>query len=96
MIRHLALAAILFAVPQIAPAQDVVGGTVNTVLKKPQADAAYSMQFTGGSYAYYRAEGDATGSMNASGTARYRFATAYQSNESVRDGSELQGTAFAT
>ncbi len=66
------------------------GGTVNTVLKKPEAEAAYSMQVTGGSNAYYRAEGDATGPLNASGTARYRFATAYQNNESERDGSEFE------
>lgn len=66
------------------------GGTVNTVLKKPEADAAYSMQLTGGSYDYYRVEGDATGPINASGTARYRVATAYQDNSSIREGTDFE------
>jgi len=66
------------------------GGTLNTVLKKPEAEAAYTVKFTGGNYDYYRLEGDATGPINSSGSARYRVATAYQDNSSIRDGSEFQ------
>ncbi len=66
------------------------GGTLNTQLKRPEADAAYNVSANYGSYGTYRLSGDATGSITSDGSLRYRIATAWEDREAEKDGFEFQ------
>ncbi|BBA32131.1 TonB-dependent receptor protein [Methylocaldum marinum] len=71
-------AAILFG--RIEP-----GGMINVVTKRPEDTSRYSLEQRFGSYDFYRTEWDATGAITEDRSWRYRFAGAYQNNESFRD-----------
>ncbi|MDP3010068.1 MAG: TonB-dependent siderophore receptor [Methylococcales bacterium] len=61
------------------------GGLVNTVTKRPQAQAAYSIQQKFSSWDNYRTVIDATGGINADNTLRYRIMGAYDTGNSWVD-----------
>jgi iron complex outermembrane receptor protein len=71
-------AAILFG--RIEP-----GGMINVVTKRPEDTPHYSLEQRFGSYDFYRTEWDATGAITEDRSWSYRFAGAYQNNESFRD-----------
>ena len=71
-------AAILFG--RIEP-----GGMINVVTKRPEDTPYYSLEQRFGSYDFYRTEWDATGAITGDRSWSYRFAGAYQNNESFRD-----------
>lgn len=61
------------------------GGIVNTVTKRPQAEAAYSLQQQFGSWNSTRTVLDATGGVNADNTLMYRVMGVYDQGESWVD-----------
>jgi TonB-dependent siderophore receptor len=61
------------------------GGTINTVLKSPQADAAYIATGEVTSHGGYKISADATGPLNDDGTVRYRFVGAWDDQKSNKD-----------
>lgn len=61
------------------------GGVVNLDVKHPLADARYELKGTGGSFNYFKGVIDATASLNATGTLRYRFVGASTSEGSFID-----------
>lgn len=61
------------------------GGLVNVVTKKPQAEAAYSIEQEFGMYDYYKTSFDATGALTDDKSLQYRFTGTYQNNNSFRD-----------
>jgi iron complex outermembrane recepter protein len=66
------------------------GGTVNTVLKTPDADRGLDLSAMAASHGTYRLSADATGSVNDDGTVRYRFVTAWEDRQSDKNGFEYQ------
>lgn len=69
------------------------GGVINVVTKTPQAEAAYSGRLIAGSDDFYRAEADATGSIND--RLRYRVVGAYENAGSFIDHVESESVIFA-
>lgn len=61
------------------------GGIVNLVTKAPREEPFYSLEQRFGSYGFYRTEWDATDALVQDKTLSYRFAGAYQNNDSFRD-----------
>lgn len=72
-----------------------VGGLVNRIRKKPQADTRTEIQATVGSYDTYRLDADTTGSLNKAQTVRGRMIGAYEDSGSFVDGTETQVTVLA-
>jgi len=71
------------------------GGFVNTVTKRPQAEAAYSFQQEAGSWDTYRTTMDATGPVNQAGTVLYRLIGVYDKANSWVDYDFRDNSAFA-
>jgi iron complex outermembrane recepter protein len=65
--------------------QNQPGGIVNTVSKKPLTTPQYIVDFTAGSFNFYRPTLDITGPLNADKTAAYRLNIAYENAGSFRD-----------
>lgn len=61
------------------------GGVINITTKKPWAVPYHSLEQDFGSYNFYRTVFDTTGPVSADGKVLYRFAGAYQDNDSFRD-----------
>ncbi len=61
------------------------GGLVNLVTKKPQKEAAYSLQQQVGSYGLKKTTADATGKINEDGTLTYRAIGAWTQADSFTD-----------
>jgi len=61
------------------------GGLVNVVTKRPQAEAAYSLQQQFGSYDTYRTTLGATGSLTKDGSLTYRVDFEYLNKNTFRD-----------
>lgn len=61
------------------------GGLINVTTKRPLADPYYALEQQFGSYDFYRTLWDAGGPLTADRSLLYRFAGAYQSNNSFRD-----------
>ncbi|EJO32124.1 TonB-dependent siderophore receptor [Achromobacter marplatensis] len=62
-------------------------GAINMVRKRPRGEAHLEMAGSVGSWDNYRGELDAGGPLNADGTVRARFVTAYQDRHFFYDGS---------
>jgi iron complex outermembrane recepter protein len=65
--------------------QSQPGGIVNIVSKKPLNTPQYIVDFTAGSFDFYRPTLDITGPLNADKTAAYRLNIAYENAGSFRD-----------
>jgi iron complex outermembrane recepter protein len=65
--------------------QNQPGGIVNIVSKKPLNTPQYIVDFTAGSFDFYRPTLDITGPLNADKTAAYRLNIAYENAGSFRD-----------
>ncbi len=61
------------------------GGLINITTKKPFDISYYSLEQQFGSYDFYRTQWDATGAVTQDKSLLYRFAGAYQNNDSFRD-----------
>jgi iron complex outermembrane recepter protein len=61
------------------------GGIINVVTKQPLSTPYYSVDFSAGSYAFYRPSIDVSGPLTADGSLLYRLNLAYQNAESFRD-----------
>ncbi len=61
------------------------GGAVNLVRKRPTAEPQFSVTTRAGSYDNYRVDLDGSGRLNAEGTLRGRFVTAYEDKASYLD-----------
>jgi iron complex outermembrane recepter protein len=61
------------------------GGIINTVSKKPLNTPRYAVDFTAGSFRFYRPTLDFTGPLNDDKTAAYRLNIAYENAGSFRD-----------
>lgn len=61
------------------------GGAINLVRKLPKKTTEGYGEFTAGSYANYRGEGDITGPLNDAGTLRGRFVGVWQDRNSYMD-----------
>jgi TonB-dependent siderophore receptor len=62
------------------------GGTINTLLKSPQAESAFNITGSVGSYGAYKVSADATGAIGDSGAVRYRIIGAWDDQKSQKDG----------
>jgi iron complex outermembrane receptor protein len=71
------------------------GGIVNSVTKKPQATAAYSVQQEFGSWGNSRTIGDATGALNEDRSLMYRVIGVYDKGDSWVDFQHHKNTAVA-
>ena len=65
-----------------------LGGFINKVRKKPQADFGANLSMQAGSYNTYRAEAGITGSMNQDETLRGRVDFAYENTDAFTDNIE--------
>ena len=65
--------------------QGSLGGLVNYVTKQPLRDPFYSVEFSAGSYNFYRGAVDVSGPLNDSKTVLYRLNLAAQTTESFVD-----------
>jgi iron complex outermembrane receptor protein len=65
--------------------QSQPGGIINIVSKKPLNTPQYIVNFTAGSFNFYRPTLDITGPLNADKTAAYRLNIAYENAGSFRD-----------
>lgn len=70
--------------------QGSLGGFVNLVRKKPQAERSASVAGQVGSFDTRRAEADITGALNSSETVRGRLTAAYDDSGSFTDGVETR------
>lgn len=70
------------------------GGLVNQISKKPTTETTGSFKVTGGSYDFQHLHLDVGGSINESGTLRYRINAATENSESNRE--FFNGEAFET
>jgi iron complex outermembrane receptor protein len=61
------------------------GGLINLVTKRPLEESYHAVELQGGSYDFKRLEWDTTGPVSEDGRLLYRFAGAWQDNESFRD-----------
>jgi iron complex outermembrane recepter protein len=61
------------------------GGIVNVTSKTPLFNPRYELDFSAGSYSFFRPTVDLTGPLNASHTAAYRLNVAYENAGSFRD-----------
>jgi iron complex outermembrane receptor protein len=71
------------------------GGIVNYTTKKPQAQTLRSIKVRVDEHGKKEIIGDFTGELNKSGTVLYRFITAGEDSESVRDFSERKTSTIA-
>jgi iron complex outermembrane receptor protein len=62
------------------------GGTINLVTKKPLSEDEFSADVYGGAWDHFRAEADATGSLNYAKTLLYRFNAGYDQTKSFQNG----------
>ncbi|MEM1396457.1 MAG: TonB-dependent receptor [Pseudomonadota bacterium] len=60
------------------------GGIINYVTKRPQFDEAYGLELIGGSFDFFKVEGDATGALISDKLA-YRLVAAYVNSGGFRD-----------
>ena len=60
------------------------GGIINYVTKRPEFDAGYGLELIGGSFDFFKVEGDATGAVISDKLA-YRLVAAYVNSGSFRD-----------
>ena len=60
------------------------GGIINYVTKRPEFDAGYGLELIGGSFDFFKVEGDATGTI-VSDKLAYRLVAAYVNSGSFRD-----------
>ncbi|OAI30292.1 TonB-dependent siderophore receptor [Methylomonas koyamae] len=70
------------------------GGAINYEIKKPLAEAQYSVQQQFGSYDFFRTVADATGPLNQDKSVRYRAILTYQGANSFRDEIEDNRISF--
>jgi len=75
--------------------QGSVGGFINLVRKRPQADAAASASAQAGSFDFYRAETDITGPIDAEGTMLGLLTAAYENSGSFTDFVESERVVLA-
>ena len=61
------------------------GGIINLVTKKPLSTPYYNIEFTAGSFDFYRPTLDFSGPLNEDGSLAYRLNIAYESAGSFRD-----------
>jgi iron complex outermembrane recepter protein len=61
------------------------GGIINFTTKRPLPEPFYQIDFTAGSYDFYRPTLDFSGPLNSDGTLAYRLNAAYEHAESFRD-----------
>lgn len=61
------------------------GGVINFVTKKPLTTPFYDLEFTAGSFNFYRPTLDFSGPLTPDGSLAYRLNVAYESAESFRD-----------
>jgi iron complex outermembrane recepter protein len=66
------------------------GGLINLVTKRPLPDPFYKVEFTAGSYDFYRPTLDFSGPLNSDKTLAYRLNVAYENAESFRDRVETE------
>jgi iron complex outermembrane recepter protein len=66
------------------------GGLINQVTKRPLPDPFYKVEFTAGSYDFYRPTLDFSGPLNSDKTLAYRLNVAYENTESFRDRVEAE------
>ena len=66
------------------------GGVINLVTEQPLREPFYEIDFTAGSFDFYRPTLDFTGPLTESGNLAYRLNAAYQSAGSFRDGVETE------
>ena len=72
------------------------GGVVNYVTKKPLATPRYQLELSAGSFDYYRANADLTGTVNSGGSVLYRFNVAHEQSGSFRHFVESEITAVSS
>ena len=66
------------------------GGVINIVTKRPEREPFYAVDFTAGSYNFYRGTVDLTGPLNADRNLLYRLNFSYQNSESFLDFAETE------
>ena len=66
------------------------GGVINIVTKRPEREPFYAVEFTAGSYNFYRGTVDLTGPLNADRNLLYRLNFSYQNSESFLDFAETE------
>ena len=66
------------------------GGVINIVTKRPEREPFYAVEFTAGSYNFYRGTVDLTGPLNADRNLLYRLNLSYQNSESFLDFAETE------
>ncbi|HIK06879.1 MAG TPA: TonB-dependent siderophore receptor [Trichormus sp. M33_DOE_039] len=75
--------------------QGTLGGVVNLVTKKPLAEPYYSVEFSAGSYNFYRGTIDLSGPLNDNKTLLYRLNASAQTTESFVDFYDAQEYVIA-
>ena len=79
----------------VAYGRGSAGGLINRVRKKPLAEQRLDLDLTVGAFDTYRADVDATGALNTSGSITGRLVGAYADEGSFIDGVDLKRTLFA-
>lgn len=70
------------------------GGVINVVTKKPQVEKQNSYKFTLGSWGYFKAEVDSTGTISDNGKILYRAIASYTGGETYLDNASYDSWAF--
>jgi len=65
--------------------QSFPGGLINLVTKKPLSNPYYAIEFTAGSYSFYRTTLDFSAPLTSNGSLAYRLNVAYENADSFRD-----------
>lgn len=79
----------------VAYGRGSAGGLINRVRKKPTAERQLDLDLTLGAFDTYRADVDATGALNGSGSVTGRWVGAYSDEGSFVDGVKLERTLLA-